>query len=78
MRILNSNANIAEEKASKSASHLIPKRSKRRTGLTQLALPSQRSVDAIVETFLPPEVNLHDILERVLLLSIVKSSPSES
>tara|TARA_B110000285_G_scaffold231603_1_gene300705 strand:- start:4620 stop:4856 length:237 start_codon:yes stop_codon:yes gene_type:complete len=78
MRILNPNANIAEEKASRSASHLIPKRSKKTTGLTQLALPSQRSEDAIVETFLPPEVNLHGILERVLSLSTVKSSHSES
>jgi hypothetical protein len=78
MQTLNSNANIAAEKVSRSVSHLIPKRSKKKTGLTQLALPSQRSEGAIVETFLPLEVNLHGILERVLLLSTVKSSHSES
>ena len=78
MRILNPNANIAGEKASRSVSHLIPKRSTKKTGLTQLALLSQRSEDAIEETRLPPEVNHHGILERVLLLSTVKSSHSES
>jgi hypothetical protein len=78
MRILNLNANIAEEKASKSVSHLILKRLKKMAGLTQLALPSPRSEDAIAETCLPQEVNLHGILGRVLLLSTVKSSHSES
>ena len=48
------------------------------TGLTQLAPQSQRSEDATVATCLPPEVNLHDILERVRWLSTVKSSRSGS
>ena len=77
-RILNPNASIAGEKASKSVSHLIPKRSWKMAGLTQLALQSQRSEGATVETSLPLEVNLHGILERVRLSSTVKSSLSES
>ena len=78
MRILNPNASIAGEKESESVSHLIPTRSRKMTGLTQLAPQSQRNEDAIVETCLPPEVNLHGILERVRSSSTVKLSLSES
>ena len=78
MRILNPNASIAGEKESKSVSHLIPTRSRKMTGLTQLAPQSQRNEDAIVETCLPPEVNLHGILERVRSSSTVKLSLSVS